>query len=207
MKRTIAFLFAIMVSSLGFIAQAEGCEGTVRGRIISENGEPVEGAYIYALRVTSQEELIGTSFSDEGGAFEMAVECGDELYLVVSCLGYKQFADKFSLAQNEVKDFGDCRLEINAKELQTVVVKGRPLTVKSLPDGFSVDVRQLAESSNNAFDLLGRLPQIIVEGDKITVVGKEKILVRVTMYFSELTPPTCPMCCADMTRRLLTESM
>lgn len=179
MKRTIVFLFAIMVSLLAFNAWAEECQGTIKGRIVNENGESVEGAYIYALEITTHEKIIGTSFSDENGIFEMTIGCGDDLYLIISCLGYNQSTNKFSLTQNQMKDFGNCELETNAHELQTVVVKGRHLRVRSQPDGFSVDVRQLAESSNNAFDLLGRLPQINVKGNDIKVVGKEKILVRV----------------------------
>lgn len=192
MNKVIAFLFAIAVSLSGFSALADECCGTVRGRIVSAGNEPVEGAYIYVIVTSPEEKVIATSFSDENGAFEMTSGCGDELYLIISCLGYNQFVNKYSLGQNEVKDLGDCRLEINAKELQTVVVKGRPLTVKSLPDGFSVDVRKLAESSNNAFDLLGRLPQIIVEGDKITVVGKEKILVRVNNVLQRVEAADLP---------------
>lgn len=192
MNKVIAFLFAIAVSLSGFSALADECCGTVRGRIVSAGNEPVEGAYIYVIVTSPEEKIIATSFSDENGVFEMTSGCGDELYLIISCLGYNQFVNKYSLGQNEVKDLGDCRLEINAKELQTVVVKGRPLTVKSLPDGFSVDVRKLAESSNNAFDLLGRLPQIIVEGDKITVVGKEKILVRVNNVLQRVEAADLP---------------
>lgn len=192
MNKVIAFLFAIAVSLSGFSALADECCGTVRGRIVSAGNEPVEGAYIYVIVTSPEEKVIATSFSDENGVFEMTSGCGDELYLIISCLGYNQFVNKYSLGQNEVKDLGDCRLEINAKELQTVVVKGRPLSVKSLPDGFSVDVRKLAESSNNAFDLLGRLPQIIVEGDKITVVGKEKILVRVNNVLQRVEAADLP---------------
>lgn len=192
MNKVIAFLFAIAVSLSGFSALADECCGTVRGRIVSAGNEPVEGAYIYSIVTSPEEKITATSFSDENGVFEMTSGCGDELYLIISCLGYNQFVNKYSLGQNEVKDLGDCRLEINAKELQTVVVKGRPLTVKSLPDGFSVDVRKIAESSNNAFDLLGRLPQIIVEGDKITVVGKEKILVRVNNVLQRVEAADLP---------------
>lgn len=62
MKRTIVFLFAIMVSLLAFNAWAEECQGTIKGRIVNENGESVEGAYIYALEITTHEKIIGTSF-------------------------------------------------------------------------------------------------------------------------------------------------
>jgi hypothetical protein len=179
MNKTISIILAFILSNLFTIrAESENCNGTICGKVVSTDGFPVEGAYIFVIDDISTQNIIASEFSDNEGRFTLNSPCGDRI-LGISCLGYKLERYNVSVNDTTIYNIGECRLSVSALELQTVIVKGSPIKVKSLPDGFSVNVSDLTESSNNALDLLSRLPQIKLKGDELKVIGKEKIILRV----------------------------
>lgn len=173
----IALTF-ILSSFIAVNAESKNCNGGICGKVVSTDGHPVEGAYVFIIDDISTQNIIASEFSDNEGCFTLNSPCGERI-LGISCLGYNM--ERFNVTVNDsiISNIGECHLRVNAHELQTVIVKGTPIKIKSLPDGFSVNVKDLTESSNNALDLLGRLPQIKVKGNEIQVIGKEKIILRV----------------------------
>lgn len=161
--------------------------GEVVGKVIDENGKFIEGASIFVIDDISTQNIIANTISHEDGDFNIQIPSGQRV-LGISCIGYEMLRYNFILEAGSTKDLGICQLHPNVQELQTVVVMGTPIRVKSMPDGFSVNVSQLTSSSNSALDLLGRLPQIQVKGNKINVIGKEKILLKVNNVLQRVNP-------------------
>lgn len=179
MNKIICLVLAFILSS--FImnsAEPKDCNGIICGKVVSTDGSPIEGAYVFVIDDIATQNIIASEFSDDEGHFTLNSPCGDRI-LGISCLGYNLERYNVSVNDNTTSNIGECYLSVNALELQTVIVKGTPIKIKSLPDGFSVNVRELTESSNNALDLLGRLPQIKLKGSELKVIGKEKIILRV----------------------------
>lgn len=165
-------LLVLMASAEG--VQAQECRGNVRGRVVGPEGESVEAASVMLVSIGIGESTL----TDEQGSFQLSGDCGEN-DLVISCLGYVQKTVQAVLQESHPLDLGEIELEINPQELQTVYVMGNPVAVKRLPDGFSVNVTQLAETSNNVLDLLGRLPYITKIGSDVKVAGKKNIVVRI----------------------------
>lgn len=161
--------------------------GEVIGKVVDESGKFIEGASIFVIDDMSTQNVIANTISREEGDFIIRIPSGQQI-LGISCLGYEMLRYNFILEAGCTKDLGICQLHPSVQELQTVVVMGMPIKVKSMPDGFSVNVSQLTSSSNSALDLLGRLPQIQVKGNKISVIGKEKILLKVNNVLQRVNP-------------------
>lgn len=178
MNRLILLFMIIICSAVEFNVSAENSLGELKGRLVNKEGEPIEGAYVFVIDDMAKQNIIANSYSNENGSFVFEAPCGNH-FLGISHVGYKMVKQEMTIRNSETIDLGTLTLENNDQELQTVVVKGRAMRVKTLADGFSVDVREIAQSSNNALDLLGRLPQMRVKGNKLSVIGKEKVLLRV----------------------------
>lgn len=159
-------------------ANAAECQGRVTGQVTDEEGAPIEGASIFIVDDIANQNVIASAITGHDGSFAIEGLCGNRV-LGISCLGYEMARYDVTLNDKETLDLGKCQLKASVQELQTVIVKGQPVRVKSMADGFSVNVSSIAASSNNALDLLGRLPQIAVKGNEIKVVGKEQIILWV----------------------------
>ncbi|TGX79502.1 hypothetical protein E5358_14840 [Palleniella muris] len=170
--------FLLLLYGMSISVMADERHGKVIGQIVSEEGNPVEGAYIFMIADMATQKIISSTLSDDDGTFSLESPCG-EMVMGISCLGYRMVRMNVSIKDAETTDLGKCPMEAEINELQTVVVKGHPVRVKSMPDGFSVNTTDIASSSNSALDLLGRLPQIKVKGNEISVIGKEHILLSV----------------------------
>lgn len=181
MNKFICLLMAALLSHYGVWAHAANdveCMGRVTGQVVDDEGTPVEGASVFIIGDTINQMTIASTITEPDGRFVIESPCGNRV-LGVSCFGYSMAKFPVVLNDGETKDVGTCRLELHTREMQTVIVKGHPVRVKSLADGFSVNVSGMTADSNNALDLLGRLPHISVKGNEIKVTGKEQILLQV----------------------------
>lgn len=192
MNKVIYIALTFILSSFITVnAESKDCNGEVCGKVVSTEGYPIEGAYVFIIDDSSAQNIIASNFSDNEGGFSLTSPCGERI-MGISCLGYN--TEKYSVTVNDsiISNMGECCLTVNAHELQTVVVNGAPIKIKSRPDGFTVNVKELTESSNNALDMLGRLPQIKVKGNEIKVIGKEKIILRVNNVIQRVSADQLP---------------
>ncbi len=152
-------------------------KSTVRGTVQSDAGEVLPAATVFLIADFQTQAIVAHAITDEKGAFVLEAPAGEYL-LGVSFLGFEMHHSKVVLA-GETLELGTVRLKEQTNELQTVVVRGEMMTVKSRPDGFIVNVKELRERSNDALDLLKRLPQISVKGTDLKVVGKKNVVVKI----------------------------
>ena len=178
MRKITLLLIVLLLSFIEFSVKAAECQGHIKGQLTNKEGEPVEGAYVFVMDDMSKQNIVASTTSNEHGLFTLEAPCGNKV-LGISHIGYKMVHLDVSINDNEPVDLGAYILEDNLQELQTVIVRGNAIKVKSKADGFTVDVRDIARSSNNALDLLGRLPQIRVKENNLSVIGKENVLLRV----------------------------
>ncbi|MDE6343086.1 MAG: TonB-dependent receptor family protein [Muribaculaceae bacterium] len=192
MNKIIISVLVTLLSALATVnAQSEDCAGIVSGQVLDMDGNPIEDAYVFLLDDISTQNIMASDYSDSDGLFSLSCQCGERV-LGISRLGFNMATYEVTIEDGVTLNKGECRLEGNSQELQTVVVKGRPMRINILPDGFSVNVKEIAKSSNNALDLLGRLPQIKVKGNDLKVMGKEKILLRVNNVLQRVSAEQLP---------------
>lgn len=189
----IALVFFILFLNVVTMARAESesCEGTLTGRVTSKGGNPIEGAYVFIWDNAENQRILTGEFTDANGLFNISLPCG-KYVMVISCLGYEPARYDVLTEEGKKAELGELSLLENTQELQTVMVKGSRMRVRTLPDGFSVNVSELAKSSNNALDLLGRLPQIRVKGNDLKVIGKDNIILRVNNVTQRVSAEELP---------------
>ena len=123
LKKPLVFLFLLCLFPLGALAQ-----GTVRGTVIDEAGEPVIGASV-------QVQGTGTgSITDFDGKF--SVQCASNATLIISYVGY--VTENVSVqGRNDIQ----VTLKEDATSLNDVVVIGYGTMKKKLVTGATVQVK------------------------------------------------------------------
>lgn len=174
----IKFLILAMLLALPATLMAQKVETLVSGKVVDGNGNPLVQATAFVIEDTLTQEVIAHTTTDEHGCFRMALQ--NHKYVVgISYVGYKMYRSTVDLSANNTVSLGTVVMEEDTGELQTVVVKGQTMRVRTQPDGFSVDVSTIRQNSNDALDILRRLPQINVKGDQVKVVGKQNVVVQI----------------------------
>jgi len=169
--------------SIPFSASALKTDGTsqtcVTGRVVDEKNEGIPGASVSVKYGMYRDEVLGYTACDEDGGFRLSGIPAGDYCLIISSIGYETRIDNISITPDSTLTLGELQLNPDATELQTVVVEGRPFTVKMNPDGYSMDVEHLASVTNDLFDLLGRLPRVTTIGNELKVAGKKSVLVKI----------------------------
>lgn len=170
--------FSFILFSLFFgvmMLSAQETQGIVSGNIRDDKGI-LEGASVFLIKDLSPQEVFQYTASDSNGEFSMKVPLGDYT-LGVSFIGYTLYTQKVQVTSAKIH-LGAIVLQATAQELQTVVVQGKAVHVHTRPDGFVVNVKDMRERSNDVLDLLKLIPRVQVKGDQLSVIGKEKVLVK-----------------------------
>ena len=176
--RTIKRLLHLAIGLLlwSVIASAQTTGGTLTGTIRNAEGV-LEGASVFLVKDRETQEIVQFAVSDAAGHFTMNAPVGKYIF-GVSYLGYAMHTEEISLTDKPL-DLGTITLETSAEELQTVVVRGQIVGVRTQPDGFTVDVHEIRERSNDALDLLKHIPKVQVKGNQLGIIGKEQVLVKI----------------------------
>ena len=167
-------VFLLLLCQVTSFAQTTG--GALTGTIRSAEGA-LEGASVFLVKDRETQEIVQFAVSDAAGHFTMSAPAGNYIF-GVSYLGYAMHTEEISLTA-EPLDLGTITLETSAEELQTVVVRGQIVGVRTQPDGFAVDVREIRERSNDALDLLKHIPKVQVKSNQLGIMGKEQVLVKI----------------------------
>lgn len=154
---------------------AQTNQGTISGEIRDSRGV-LAGASVFLIKDMSTQEVVQHTISENSGKFSMTAPVGTYA-LGVSFVGYALHVQEINVIAGTT-DLGAIVLKENAQELQTVVVQGKPVRVRTQPDGFVVNVKEMRERANNALDLLKLIPRVQIKGDQLSVIGKEKVLVK-----------------------------
>jgi hypothetical protein len=156
---------------LSFFAQT--C--LIKGRVIDENGKPVESATI----VLTDTIPVQSSISNKDGVFEIKNIPSKKTYFIkISCLGFKPFMTELTIVGNI--DLRDVVLQNSTTILDDIVI-----TVKSVESFADRKVYRLTETDRNsltsALDVTKIIPKILLGANDnlVTVRGEQvKILIN-----------------------------
>lgn len=183
MNRISLLLLALLTCAGGLFAQ--DALSTVTGTVCDSVGT-LDGASVFLIRDLESQDIVAHVVSDERGRFSLEVPEGDYV-LGVSFIGYRLDPRQISVS-SPTTDLGEILLRESAEVLQTVVVQGKPIRVRMLDNGFEVNVKEMRERANDALDLLRLIPQVHVRGDLLSVVGKEKVIVKIGDVLQRMEP-------------------
>lgn len=153
-------------------------QSILTGTVTDPEGEALVYANIFLIQDPQTQKIVAHSTTDTDGKFLLEAPAGEYL-MGISFLGFKMHTQSVVLKAEETLNLGKIVLEEDATEVQTVVVMGEAIKVRTLPNGFSVNVNKLRDSSNDALDLLRRLPNLQVKGEELSVVGKKNVVIQI----------------------------
>ena len=138
----------------------------VIGRVIDEQGQPVEFANV-ALLLPADSSFINGGVTNQNGDFVIPCRPGHML-IRVSFVGYKTHYQSCT-----VGEVGNIRLRRDAIVLQNVVVKGEIPQYKATTGGMTVEIQNsILKDVGTADDLLSMLPRVEGSDGKFTVFAK-----------------------------------
>ena len=136
----------------------------VIGRVIDEQGKPVEFANISLL---CDSVFVGGGVSNENGDF--VIPCrAQRVMLKVTCIGFKTATQQVS-----VGEVGNITLQTETYTIGGVVVKGEIPQYKMTTGGMTVDIQHsILHDIGSADDLLSMLPMVQGRDGKFEVLAK-----------------------------------
>ena len=138
----------------------------VIGRVINEQGQPVEFANV-ALLLPADSSFINGGVTNANGDFVIPCRPG-HMIIRVSFVGYKTHYQPCT-----VGEVGNIRLRRDAIVLKNVVVKGEIPQYKATTGGMTVEIQNsILKDVGTADDLLSMLPRVEGSDGKFTVFAK-----------------------------------
>ena len=159
---------ALLMLVGGMTMQAQN----ISGKVVDETNQSVP--YANVVQLSQDSTFLGGCVTDENGAFQMA-KVQNAALLKVSFVGY---IDKWLPLSGTQTNLGTIQLELDAVSLKEVTVSA------GLPDVYFKGDAQVTTVENSilaevgaADDVLGKIPGIVKNNDKLTVFGKGEPLV------------------------------
>jgi len=143
------------------------------------NGTKIEYANVI-LQEASDSAFIAGAISDSLGQFHFNNVSEGRYILKVSYIGCEKKQLLVSLPNKEMVDVGVLKLKSAGQSLDTVVVIGSLPAITKKENLLTIKVENtMLKDLPTAIDVLSYLPGITVVSDKITVMGKNNILILI----------------------------
>jgi len=154
-------------------------EFTLKGRITSPDGRPLEGAAVY-LRRASDSVLVRSAVSDTAGAYMFFGVGGGGYRLVVNRVGFGAFRSGVIVIKGDTV-LAAIVVNASAADLRAVTVAASRPLVEHLLDRTVVNPEALIGSAGTtALELLDKLPGVVVDANgNISLQGKSGVTVYI----------------------------
>ena len=180
-------ILAILVFSLGALT-AKSQSITLKGRLTEkENKTPISGA---TVTITAQKDSLHpkTVLTDAKGNFVFTGLAVDRYRLVTSSIGYDIILQTINM-QASNKEPLQISLTKMSKEMETVVVTGKPPVVKQKGDTLEFNASQLKVNPDaTAEDMIKKLPGVTIDKNgTVTAAGEQvrKVTVDGRDFFGD----------------------
>lgn len=178
MKRLILFAAACSIITNAY-------SQNITGKIVDEQNVPLSYANVVLLSLPDSAFVSGT-ISGENGEFSVSrhVEKGSSQCLKISSIGYR------TLILDVQKDkVGTIVLKEESTMLKGIVVNGERPLVKAEKGALTYDVEAMAEKStiSNAYESITRLPGVMEQNEKLTLMGAGGVTVILNGKPSSMT--------------------
>lgn len=183
-KRTSIVFFLCSIFASASFAQ------TVTGKIVDSVNVPVPFATIALIEAKDSLPAKGNFSNDKGEYIFENISRGNYFIKAVS-VGYKDaFSSVFKLdsaASYAVPDIILGSKEVNLNEV-SVTVQKKVIEFKNGNITVNVDGSPLAVG-NTVYDLLSKMPGVIVDGENISIVGREGVKIMIDDRIQQISGP------------------
>ncbi|MBP1619169.1 MAG: hypothetical protein H6Q14_2996 [Bacteroidetes bacterium] len=165
-REKVPFCITIFV----IIATLKSFAGDFHGCIYDKTNEkPIE--YVNVILLKTDSTFFAGVVTDEKGNFLIKSVMNQNYILKISFLGYRTFLKNISIGDNSNQEI--VRLEPSEVSLAGVVITSQQPIFKSMKGNLITNVSlSNLKNAGTAYDVLQRIPGIVLEDDKISVYGK-----------------------------------
>lgn len=174
------FLFFLISTGWCSVVLAQ----SIAGRVIDDKQQPVTAATV--TLIDAQNAVAQSAQTDAAGRYQFT-HIATGLYRVsASAIGFKQAMSE--TARYDLKDItlSDLQLWTDLKQLGDVIVRGRKPFLEQRADKMIVNVQgSVLAAGQTAADVLRRVPGMRVLNDRVTLTGKNKLVIMVDGRLSQ----------------------
>lgn len=173
MKIKAVFVVIFLLLFFPFLVVSQSV--VIEGSAFDEQGNPLDGNIVL---LDSVEQFIqGDFFLD--GRISLETTAKGHVVIVLSAMGFVDVRFEKSLDNSKVV-FGKITLKQSAQNIQEVTVSAKRQMFEKTMDGTRVNVAgTLLSRSNNAGELLGRIPSVTIVGGKVNVFGRGEAVIYI----------------------------
>lgn len=192
MKNFVISILLCLVSNANLIAQVSAKQGVIKGYVVDSMAKiPIPFA---TVSLYENRKLVTGNITDSTGKFELKNLQYGNYSLTISSVGFDDhISSGLQLDPNRpFIDLGRIGLRANAKELNTLVVRGQKPLIEQRVDGINFNVESLQAIANaDASDILRKVPMISVDANGgISMRGSSNIKVFIDGKASDLYAPS-----------------
>lgn len=131
------------------------------------------------LKNSEDSSFVSGTVSDENGSFTIRKPQHQKCYLLFSGIGYYDHKISLEKQQGDSVNIGNIIMEPDEKQLKEVVVTGKRRVIFQNGE-YKLAVSGLSlEKLPDVYSILSFLPFVTVNDDKVSMVGKGKILILI----------------------------
>lgn len=140
---------------------------------------PVSFASV-SLHCLADSSIIKSTLSAENGTFSFTAIPAGSYYVCASAVGYRNSCSAKFRYMGGVFEVTTLTLEKDNRQLQEVVIKGKKQLLEQHADRLVVNVSKSSLSAGfTAADVLKRVPGVRVTNERVTLTGKNKLVIMV----------------------------
>ncbi len=175
-------LFLFFLIAMGWCGIVVG--QTIAGRVVDEKQQPIVAATVSLL--DGQDSVLQSKQTDGNGHYQFTRMAAGKYHTMASAIGFRQGKSAIIDYKNKDVMLPDLQLAPDLRQLGEVVVRGRKPFLEQRADKMIVNVQSsVLASGQTAADILRRVPGMRVLSDRVTLTGKNKLVIMVDGRLSQ----------------------
>lgn len=177
MKKLLLATFAIVLC--GTSAGWAQSDGTVKGKVLNEKGQPLVSASV-AMYDSTQSEVVTGASSDKKGRFSIRVSPGQ--YVVkITFISYKNYTEQVTVGAGETVELGTVAMTPTSEQLGSVFVRAEESQMEMDFDKRVFNVgKDITSLGGSAVQVLNNVPSIATDIDgNISLRGNQSVRVLI----------------------------
>jgi ferric enterobactin receptor len=179
-KTRVHFSVLFLTFTLLFFCSSLFGQGSVTGKVLSDNGEQVEFLNVFLLSA-SDSSLIKMELTEPNGSYQFSKIDSGAYRIQVTGIGYEDaFTPSFILDKQETKKMNDIVIATNVTVLDAVEVVARRPLLEQRAGKLVVNVDQgITGQGGSVTDLLKKVPGLVVVNDRVSMAGRQGVTILI----------------------------
>lgn len=155
-------------------------QSVIKGRVIDQDNEPVQGASVYLLTAETR-AILKTAVTNEEGYYALVDYPACSCIVEVTAVGYAKTETQIIHGTGDDMELPVIQLSMTSESIEAVTVRGELPLIQHTNGKLVMNVENSSVSAgNNAFEVLKRAPGVHVDkDDNISLMGQQGVNVTI----------------------------